>query len=197
MHVAVPRNMTQAAGFYNTYMESDQPVIIIEPLNGYRLRERKPLNTGEFKTPVGVPEVLIEGNDITLVTYGSCVRIAQDAMKLLSKFNVSAELIDVQTLVPFDVNGVIIESLKKTNKIIFFDEDVPGGATSYMMQKVLEDMNGYYYLDAKPETVTANAHRAAYSTDGDYFSNPNEEDVFERVYQVMHQYDPKKYPAVF
>jgi pyruvate/2-oxoglutarate/acetoin dehydrogenase E1 component/TPP-dependent pyruvate/acetoin dehydrogenase alpha subunit len=197
MHVAVPRNMTQAAGFYNTYMESVQPVIIIEPLNGYRLRERKPLNMGEFKTPVGVPEVLIEGNDITLVTYGSCVRIAQDAMKLLSKFNVSAELIDVQTLVPFDVNGVIIESLKKTNKIIFFDEDVPGGATSYMMQKVLEDMNGYYYLDAKPETVTANAHRAAYSTDGDYFSNPNEEDVFERVYQVMHQYDPKKYPAVF
>ncbi len=197
VHVAVPRNMTQAAGFYNTYMESDQPVIIIEPLNGYRLRERKPLNTGEFKTPVGVPEVLVEGSDITLVTYGSCVRIARDAMKLLDKFNVSAELIDVQTLIPFDVNGVIIESLKKTNKIIFFDEDVPGGATSYMMQKVLEDMDGYFYLDAKPETVTANAHRAAYSTDGDYFSNPNEEDVFERVYQVMHEYDPKKYPAVF
>lgn len=197
VHVAVPRNLTQAAGFYNTYLESDQPVIIIEPLNGYRLRERKPVNTGEFKTPVGVPEVLIEGSDITLVTYGSCIRIAQNAIKLLNKFNISCELIDVQTLIPFDINGVIIKSLKKTNKIIFFDEDVPGGATSFMMQKVLEDMDGYHYLDAKPETVTANAHRAAYSTDGDYFSNPNEEDVFERVYKVMHDYNPEKYPAIF
>ncbi len=197
VHVAVPRNMTQAAGFYNTYLESDQPVIIIEPLNGYRLRERKPANIGQFKTPVGIPEVLIEGSDITLVTYGSCIRIAQDAAKLLNGVGISAELIDVQTLIPFDRTGVILESLKKTNKIIFFDEDVPGGATAYMMQKVLEDNNGYRYLDAKPETVTANAHRAAYSTDGDYFSNPNEEDVFERVYSVMHEYNPAKYPAIF
>jgi pyruvate/2-oxoglutarate/acetoin dehydrogenase E1 component/TPP-dependent pyruvate/acetoin dehydrogenase alpha subunit len=197
VHVVVPRNMTQAAGFYNTYLKSDQPVIIIEPLNGYRLRERKPLNIGEFKTAVGIPEVLIEGSDITLVTYGSCIRIAEDAIKLLNKFNISAELIDVQTLIPFDVSGVIVKSLKKTNKIIFFDEDVPGGATSYMIQKVLEDMDGYHYLDTKPETVTANAHRAAYSTDGDYFSNPNEEDVFERVYKVMHEYNPAKYPAIF
>jgi len=197
VHVAVPRNLTQAAGFYNTYLESDQPAIIIEPLNGYRLREKKPVNIGEFKTPVGVPEALIEGSDITLVTYGSCIRIAQDAIKLLNKFSISCELIDVQTLIPFDVNGVIIKSLKKTNKIIFFDEDVPGGATSFMMQKVLENMDGYHYLDAKPETVTANAHRAAYSTDGDYFSNPNEEDVFERVYKVMHEYNPVKYPAIF
>jgi len=197
VHVAVPRNMTQAAGFYNTYLESDQPVIIIEPLNGYRLRERKPVNIGQFKTPVGVPEVLIEGDDITLVTYGSCIRIAQDAIRLLNSVGVSVELIDVQTLIPFDRTGVIIESLKKTNKVIFFDEDVPGGATAYMMQKVVEDMDGYHYLDAKPETVTANAHRAAYSTDGDYFSNPNEEDVFERVYRVMHEYNPAKYPAIF
>ncbi len=197
VHVAVPRNMTQAAGFYNTYLESDQPVIIIEPLNGYRLREKRPSNIGEYKIPVGVPEILEEGTDITLVTYGSCVRIAQSALTLLKKFNVSAELIDVQTLIPFDINGVILESLKKTNKIIFFDEDVLGGATAYMMQKVLEEMGGYYYLDAKPETVTANAHRAAYSTDGDYFSNPNEEDVFERVYRVMHEYNPKKFPAIF
>ena len=197
IHVAVPRNMTQAAGFYNTYMESDQPVLIIEPLNGYRLREKKPDNIGKFKTPVGVPEILQEGTDITLVTYGSCVRIAQNALTQLKKFNVSAELIDVQTLIPFDINGVILESLKKTNKIVFFDEDVPGGATSYMMQKVIEEMGGYFYLDAKPETVTANAHRAAYSTDGDYFSNPNEEDVFERVYRVMHEYNPKKFPAIF
>jgi pyruvate/2-oxoglutarate/acetoin dehydrogenase E1 component/TPP-dependent pyruvate/acetoin dehydrogenase alpha subunit len=197
VHVAVPRNMTQAAGFYNTYLESDQPVIIIEPLNGYRLREKRPVNIGQYKTPVGVPEILEEGTDITLVTYGSCVRIAQNALTLLKNFNVSAELIDVQTLIPFDINGVILESLKKTNKIIFFDEDVPGGATAYMMQKVVEEMGGYYYLDAKPETVTANAHRAAYSTDGDYFSNPNEEDVFERVYRVMHEYDPKRFPAIF
>lgn len=197
VHVAVPRNMTQAAGFYNTYLESDQPVIIIEPLNGYRLKERKPLNIGQFKTPVGIPEILIKGTDITLVTYGSCIRIAQDAINLLEEVGVSCELIDVQTLIPFDRTGVILESLKKTNKIIFFDEDVPGGATAYMMQKVIEDMNGYHYLDAKPETVTANAHRAAYSTDGDYFSNPNEEDVFERAYKVMHEYDPKKYPVIF
>ena len=197
VHVAVPRNMTQAAGFYNTYLESDQPVIIIEPLNGYRLREKRPNNIGEYKSPVGIPEILHEGTDITLVTYGSCVRIAQNALTLLERFNVSAELIDVQTLIPFDINGVILESLKKTNKIIFFDEDVPGGATAFMMQKVIEDMDGYYYLDAEPETVTANAHRAAYSTDGDYFSNPNEEDVFERVYRVMHEYNPKKFPAIF
>jgi pyruvate/2-oxoglutarate/acetoin dehydrogenase E1 component len=189
--------MTQAAGFYNTYLESDQPVIIIEPLNGYRLREKRPSNIGSYKIPVGVPEILNEGNDITLVTYGSCVKIAQNALTLLKAFNVSAELIDVQTLIPFDINGIILESLKKTNKIIFFDEDVPGGATAYMMQKVLEEMGGYYYLDAQPETVTANAHRAAYSTDGDYFSNPNEEDVFERVYRVMHQYNPQRYPAIF
>jgi pyruvate/2-oxoglutarate/acetoin dehydrogenase E1 component/TPP-dependent pyruvate/acetoin dehydrogenase alpha subunit len=197
VHVAVPRNMTQAAGFYNTYLESDQPVIIIEPLNGYRLREKRPVNVGKYKTPVGVPEIIEEGRDITLVTYGSCVRIAQNALTLLKRFNVSAELIDVQTLIPFDVHGVILKSLKKTNKIIFFDEDVPGGATAYMMQKVIEEMEGYFYLDAKPETVTANPHRAAYSTDGDYFSNPNEEDVFERVYRVMHEYNPKKFPAIF
>ncbi len=197
VHVAVPRNMTQAAGFYNTYLESDQPVIIIEPLNGYRLREKKPLNIGNFKTPVGTPEVLIEGNDITLVTYGSCIRIARDAIKLLNNVGVSCELIDVQTLIPFDVSGIVLKSLKKTNKIIFFDEDVPGGATAYMMQKVIEEMDGYQYLDAKPETVTATAHRAAYSTDGDYFSNPNEEDVFEKVYRVMHEYNPAKYPAIF
>ena len=197
VHVAVPRNMTQAAGFYNTYLESDQPVLIIEPLNGYRLREKRPVNIGKYKTPVGVPEILNEGTDITLVTYGSCVRIAQTALTLLKRFNVSAELIDVQTLIPFDVNGIILESLKKTNKIVFFDEDVPGGATAYMMQKVIEDMGGYFYLDAKPETVTAKAHRAAYTTDGDYFSNPNEEDVFERVYRIMHEYNPKKFPAIF
>ena len=197
VHVAVPRNMTQAAGFYNTYLESDQPVLIIEPLNGYRLREKMPENIGEFKTPVGIPEILRPGKDLTLVTYGSCIRIAEDAVSQLSDFGVDVELIDVQTLIPFDLKGVILESLQKTNKIVFFDEDVPGGATTYMMQKVIEAQDGFKYLDMEPITITAKAHRAAYGTDGDYFSNPNAEDVFERVYQLMHNYHPAKFPAIF
>ncbi len=197
VHVAVPHNMTQAAGFYNTYLESDQPVLIIEPLNGYRLREKKPENIGELRTPVGIPEILKEGSDITLVTYGSCVRIAQDAVVQLKEFNISVELIDVQTLIPFDINNIIVTSLSKTNKVLFFDEDVPGGATAYMMQIVVEEQKGYYHLDSEPSTITAKAHRAAYSTDGDYFSNPNAEDVFDGVYNIMHDYNPEKYPKIF
>ncbi len=197
VHIAVPRNMTQAAGFYNTYLESDQPVIIIEPLNGYRIRERKPENIGKFKTPVGVPEILKEGKDITLVTYGSCVRIAQDAVNQLKDFDIDVELIDVQTLIPFDINGVIHESLKKTNKVLFFDEDVPGGATAYMMNKVLEKDKGFFQLDLEPHSLTAEEHRTAYSTDGDYFSNPSVEDVFEKVYGMMNEYNPSKYPSIF
>lgn len=197
VHVAVPRNMTQAAGFYNTYLESDQPVLIIEPLNGYRLRERKPENIGEYRIPVGQPEVISEGTDVTLVTYGSCVRIAEDAVEQLKGFNISVELIDVQTLLPFDTHHSIVESLKKTNKVVFFDEDVPGGATTFMMQKVLEDQKGYFHLDAQPLTITAKAHRAAYSTDGDYFSNPNAEDVFDAIYNLMHEYNPGNYPKIF
>lgn len=197
VNVLVPRNMTQAAGFYNTMIRSDEPALIIEPLNGYRLKEKKPANIGEYTTPVGVPEILQEGPDLTLVTYGSCVRIAQDAAEQLKQFNVDVELIDVQSLLPFDVNHSIVKSLKKTNKIVFFDEDVPGGATSFMMQKVLEDQKGYRYLDAEPLTVTARSHRPAYSTDGDYFSNPNAEDVFEAVYNMMHEYNPAKYPRIF
>ncbi|HEY9114067.1 MAG TPA: thiamine pyrophosphate-dependent enzyme [Bacteroidales bacterium] len=197
VHVAVPRNMTQAAGFYNTYLESDQPVLIIEPLNGYRLREKYPENMGQFKTPVGVPEVLVEGTDVTLVTYGSCVRIAEDAVEQLKGFDISVELIDVQTLIPFDVDKIILNSLKKTNKIIFFDEDVPGGATSFMMQRVIEKQEGFNYLDMDPRTLTAKSHRAAYSTDGDYFSNPNAEDVFDKVYNMMHDYNPVRYPKIF
>jgi pyruvate/2-oxoglutarate/acetoin dehydrogenase E1 component len=197
VHVLVPRGMTQAAGFYNTMMKSDEPALIIEPLNGYRLKERKPENIGEFTVPLGVPEVLNEGHDVTLVTYGSCVRIAEDAVKQLEEFDISVELIDVQTLLPFDKGHKILESLKKTNKIVFFDEDVPGGATSFMMKKVIEDQEGYYYLDSKPLTITGQAHRAAYSTDGDYFSNPNAEDVFEGVYNMMHDYNPRKYPKIF
>jgi len=189
--------MTQAAGFYNLFLESDDPALIIEPLNAYRLKEKMPENLGEFKTPVGIPEIIEEGTDISIVTYGSCVRIAQDAVNQLKEFGISCELIDVQTLLPFDIYHSIVESLKKTNKILFFDEDVPGGATAYMMQQVLEEQKGYFYLDAEPRTVTAKEHRAAYSTDGDYFSNPNAEDVFDAVYNLMHESNPEKYPKIF
>ncbi|MDK2979000.1 MAG: hypothetical protein PWP52_1714, partial [Bacteroidales bacterium] len=171
VYVCVPRNMTQAAGFYNTLMEGEDPALVIEPLNGYRLKEKRPENIGEYKIPLGVPEILNEGNDITLVTYGSCVRIAQDAVQQLKEFDISVELIDVQTLLPFDRKHIIADSVKKTNKVVFFDEDVPGGATAFMMQKVLEDQSAYYYLDAEPRTVTATEHRPAYTSDGDYFSN--------------------------
>ncbi|MBW6460937.1 MAG: hypothetical protein K0B08_10235 [Bacteroidales bacterium] len=197
VHVLVPRNMTQAAGFYNTIIRSDEPALIIEPLNAYRLREPKPMNTGEFTVPLGKPEILKTGTDITVVTYGACVRIAQDAAVQLQEFGIDVELIDVQSLLPFDLDHVITESLKKTSKVLFFDEDVPGGATSYMMQKVLEEQGGYYYLDAQPRTLTAHAHRPAYSTDGDYFSNPNAEDVFDSVYNMMHEVNPVKYPKIF
>jgi pyruvate/2-oxoglutarate/acetoin dehydrogenase E1 component/TPP-dependent pyruvate/acetoin dehydrogenase alpha subunit len=197
VYVLVPRDMTRAAGFYNTMLKSDEPALIIEPLNGYRLREKKPLNIGEFCIPVGIPEIIEQGNDVTLVTYGSCVRVAQDAAAQLRDFKISVELIDVQSLEPFDINHSITESLKKTNKIVFFDEDVPGGATAYMMQKVLEGQKGFNYLDSEPRTVTAQAHRAAYGTDGDYFSNPNAEDVFDCIYNMMHDYNPVKYPKIF
>ncbi len=197
VHVLVPRNMTQAAGFYNTMLQSDDPALIIEPLNAYRLKEKLPSNIGEFTVLPGKPEVMSEGTDVTLVTYGSCVRIAQDAIAQLRDFNISVELIDVQSLLPFDLDHSIVESLKKTNKIVFFDEDVPGGATAFMMQKVLEEQQGYRYLDAEPATVTAKDHRAAYSTDGDYFSNPNAEDVFEKIYLMMHEYNPAAYTKIF
>ncbi|MCB9015336.1 MAG: transketolase [Lentimicrobiaceae bacterium] len=195
--VLVPRNMTQAAGFYNTMMASDEPAIIIEPLNAYRLREKRPSNLGEFKMKPGIPEIIRGGTDVTIVTYGSCVRIAEDAVDQLENFGISAELIDVQSLIPFDIHHDIVKSLKKTNKIVFFDEDVPGGATAYMLQKVMEEQEGYKYLDAAPTTITAKAHRAAYSTDGDYFSNPNAEDVFDAVYNIMHEYAPQKFPKIF
>ena len=197
INVLVPRNMTQAAGFYNTILQSDDPALIIEPLNGYRLKEKLPENIGEYRVPIGIPEILTEGTDITVVTYGSCVRIALDAIKQLKEYNISCELIDAQSLLPFDIKHIIVESLKKTNKILFFDEDVPGGATAYMMQQVLEEEKGFHYLDLEPKTLTAQSHRAAYSTDGDYFSNPNAEDVFDAVYTMMQEYKPMKYPALY
>jgi pyruvate/2-oxoglutarate/acetoin dehydrogenase E1 component/TPP-dependent pyruvate/acetoin dehydrogenase alpha subunit len=197
VNVLVPRNMTQAAGFYNTMLASDEPALVIEPLNAYRLREKLPSNIGEYRVPVGKPEVLKTGKDITVVTYGSCVRIAEDAAEQLKDFSIDVELIDVQSLLPFDIDHIIVDSLRKTNKVLFFDEDVPGGATAFMMQKVLEDQKGYFYLDAEPRTLTGHAHRAAYSTDGDYFSNPNAEDVFDAVYNIMHDMNPGMYPKIF
>jgi pyruvate/2-oxoglutarate/acetoin dehydrogenase E1 component len=197
VHVQVPRNMTQAAGFYNTMLASDEPALIIEPLNGYRLREPRPGNIGEFRVPLGVPEILEQGTDVTLVTYGSCVRIAQDAVEQLKEYGISVELIDVQSLLPFDLHHTIASSVAKTNKVVFFDEDVPGGATAFMMQQVLEVQKAFHFLDAAPVTITAQEHRAAYSSDGDYFSNPNAEDVFDTIYNIMHEYNPSRYPKIF
>lgn len=197
IYVCVPRDMTRAAGFYNTLMQGEDPALVIEPLNGYRLRERRPENMGEFYLPLGVPEVLREGSDVTLVTYGSCVRIAIEAVEQLAQIGVSVELIDVQTLLPFDVNHLILGSIKKTSRIVFFDEDVPGGATAFMMQKVLEEQGAYFHLDSRPVTVTAREHRPAYGTDGDYFSNPNAEDVYEAIYALMSETAPDKFPAIY
>ncbi|MDD3876283.1 MAG: thiamine pyrophosphate-dependent enzyme [Bacteroidales bacterium] len=195
--VLVPRNMTQAAGFYNTVLAADVPALIVEPLNAYRLKEKLPENVGQFRVPVGVPEIIENGSDVTIVTYGSCVRIAQDAVSQLREFDISCELIDVQSLLPFDKNASILKSLQKTNKLILFDEDVPGGATAFMMREILEVQGGFNFLDASPKTVTAKEHRPAYATDGDYFSNPNAEDLFEAVYEMMHEYNPVKYPEIF
>ena len=197
MIVAVPRNMTQAAGMYNTLLQTDETALVIEPLNGYRLREISPENIGEYTVPLGQPDVLSKGTDITIVTYGSCVRIAQEAVEQLKDFKINAELIDVQTLMPFDDSRTILESIKKTNRVLFFDEDFPGGATAYMMQKVVEEHGGYQYLDSPPATLTATEHRPAYGTDGDYFSNPSAEDVFEKVYAMMHETNPAKYPKLY
>lgn len=185
IYLCVPRNFVQAAGMYNTLLKSDDPAIVVECLNGYRLKETLPNNIAEFTIPLGVPEVLNEGNDITIVTYGSCVRVALEALETLKKIGVSVELIDVQTLMPFDLEHRIVESVKKTSRIIFLDEDVPGGATGFMMQEVLEVQGGYKYLDCQPRTLTAKAHRPPYGSDGDYFSKPNAEDVVEMVMAVL------------
>jgi pyruvate/2-oxoglutarate/acetoin dehydrogenase E1 component len=194
MHVLVPRDMTRAAGFYNTMIQSDEPALIIECLNGYRLKEKLPSNIDRFTIPVGVPEVLNEGTDVTIVTYGSCVRIAQESIVMLDEKGISVELIDVQSLLPFDINHSIVESIKKTNRVVFMDEDVKGGATAFMMQKVLEEQGGYRYLDGEPKTLTSQDHRPAYGTDGDYFSKSNAEELFDVVYTLMNESNPSRYP---
>ena len=194
MHVLVPRNMTQAAGFYNTMLKSDEPSLIIEPLNAYRSKEKMPKNIGLFSVPIGVPEIIQEGTDITLVTYGSCVKVAQDSAKQLAELGISIEIIDVQSLLPFDTENRIVESVKKTGRVLFLDEDVPGGGTAYMLQKVLEEQKGYYYLDEMPVTLSAKEHRPAYGSDGDYFSKPNADDITLAAYTLMNQSNPTDFP---
>jgi pyruvate/2-oxoglutarate/acetoin dehydrogenase E1 component/TPP-dependent pyruvate/acetoin dehydrogenase alpha subunit len=193
VYVCVPRDMTRAAGFYNTLMEGQDPAVVIEPLNGYRLRERLPDNIGHYKLALGVPEIMSEGTDITIVSYGSTIKVAAETVKQLTLHGISAELIDVQTLVPFDITGTIVNSLKKTGRILFLDEDVPGGTTAYMMQQVIETQGGWQYLDSEPSTLAAKEHRPAYTTDGDYFSKPSAEDIFDKVYGMMHEAMPAKY----
>jgi pyruvate/2-oxoglutarate/acetoin dehydrogenase E1 component/TPP-dependent pyruvate/acetoin dehydrogenase alpha subunit len=196
IHVLVPRDMTRAAGFYNTILKSDEPAIIVEVLNGYRVKERLPDNIAEFAVPLGVPEVIREGGDVTVVTYGACCRVALDAAQKLSGAGIEVEIVDVQSLLPFDIHGRILESLKKTNRILFLDEDVPGGATAYMLQEAIEKQGGYFHLDSPARTLSGKAHRPAYGSDGDYWSKPNAETVFDAVYEMMHEVDPDRYPVI-
>jgi pyruvate/2-oxoglutarate/acetoin dehydrogenase E1 component/TPP-dependent pyruvate/acetoin dehydrogenase alpha subunit len=197
MLILVPRNMVQAVGFYNTLLASDEPGVVVEVLNGYRLKEKLPDNIEEFTVPVGVPEVLREGGDLTVITYGPLCRIANEAANVLSELGVQIELIDVQSLMPFDLHGRIVESIKKTNRVLFLDEDVPGGTTAFMMQEVLESQGGYQWLDSAPRTLSGKAHRPAYGTDGNYWSKPNAEDVIYTVYEMMREVHPLKYPQIF
>ncbi|AEH02680.1 thiamine pyrophosphate-dependent enzyme [Lacinutrix sp. 5H-3-7-4] len=196
IHVLVPRNMTKAAGFYNTLLESDEPALIVECLNGYRLKEKKPSNFGEFKTPIGVVETIKEGNDITLLSYGSTLRIVEEVAKELQQVGIDVEVIDAQSLLPFDINHDVVKSLEKTNRLMVIDEDVPGGASAYLLDQVLNKQNGYQFLDSAPKTLTAKAHRPAYGSDGDYFSKPSAEDIFEAIYAVMHEANPKDFPKL-
>jgi pyruvate/2-oxoglutarate/acetoin dehydrogenase E1 component/TPP-dependent pyruvate/acetoin dehydrogenase alpha subunit len=197
MHILTPRNMTQAAGFYNTLFQSDEPALMIECLNAYRLKEKMPINLGDFRLPLGVPEILLKGNDITVITYGACCRVALEASLYLQEVGIEVELIDVQTLLPFDVNHTLVESLRKTNRVLFLDEDLPGGASAYMMQQVLEVQGGYYYLDSRPQTLTAKDHRTAYGSDGDYFCKPSADDVFEKIYGMMAEIEPSRFPKLY
>ncbi|MDX1602106.1 MAG: thiamine pyrophosphate-dependent enzyme [Salinimicrobium sediminis] len=196
IHVLVPRNMTKAAGFYNTLLESDEPALVIESLNGYRLKEKMPNNLGEFKTALGVVETLKVGADITLVSYGSTLRLVEQAARELLEVGIDAEVIDVQSLLPFDLNHDIVESVAKTNRLLVIDEDVPGGASAFIIQKVMEEQDAWKYLDSKPQTLTAKDHRPAYGTDGDYFSKPSVEDIFEKVYEIMNEAEPDKFPQL-
>ena len=197
IHVLVPRNMTKAAGFYNALLQTDEPALVIECLNGYRLKEKMPTNLGEFKTPIGVVETIKEGKDITLVSYGSTLRLVEQAAKELLEIGIDCEIIDIQSLLPFDVNHDIVKSIAKTNRLLIIDEDVPGGASAYILQQIIEVQNGYKHLDSAPQTLAAKAHRPAYGTDGDYFSKPSVEDIYEKVYAIMSEVNPSKYNSLY
>jgi pyruvate/2-oxoglutarate/acetoin dehydrogenase E1 component len=189
--------MTKAAGFYNTLLESDEPALVIECLNGYRLKEKMPLNLGGFKTPIGITETIRKGSDITIVSYGSTLRLVEQAAKELQEIGISCEIIDTQSLLPFDINHDIKKSLMETNRLLVVDEDVPGGASAFILQQILDVQNGYDYLDSKPQTLASKAHRPAYGTDGDYFSKPSAEDIYEKVYAMMNEVNPTEYPSLY
>lgn len=197
IHVLVPRNMTKAAGFYNTLLETDEPALLIECLNGYRLKEKMPTNLTEFKTPIGVVETLKEGSDITIVSYGSTLRLVEQAAKELLESGIDVEIIDIQSLLPFDINHDIVKSVAKTNRLLVVDEDVPGGASAFILQQIIDEQKAYKHLDSQPETLAAKAHRPAYGTDGDYFSKPSVEDIYEKAYEMMHESNPAKYPSLY
>ena len=196
IHVLVPRNMTKAAGFYNTLLQSDEPALVVECLNGYRLKEKLPSNIGEFKTPIGVVETLKEGEDITLVSYGSTLRLVMEASRELLEVGINTEVIDVQSLLPLDINHDIVKSIAKTNRVLIIDEDVEGGASAYILNEILNKQNAFEHLDSQPKTLASKPHRPAYGTDGDYFSKPSTEDIFETVYTIMHELNPTNYPAL-
>ncbi|EGD33236.1 transketolase [Capnocytophaga sp. oral taxon 338 str. F0234] len=197
VYFLVPRNMTKAAGFYNTLLQGNQPAFVVECLNGYRIKERMPSNLGEFTTPIGVVEKIREGRDITVVSYGSTLRIVEQVAKELDKVDISIEIIDVQSLIPFDINHDTVKSVQKTNNLLIVDEDVEGGASAYLLQEIVDKQNAYRYLDSKPQTLTSKSHRPAYASDGDYFSKPNAEDIYEKIYEIMNEINPVKYPKIF
>ena len=197
IHVCVPRNMTKAAGFYNTLMAADEPALVIEPLNGYRSKERMPSNLGLFREPLGIPDIVRQGKDLTLVSYGSTFNLCEIAAETLAQMGIEITLIDVQTLLPFDVNHLIVDSLKETNRLLIVDEDVSSGATGFMLDKILVEQNGYYHLDEEPATLSAKDHRPAYGTDGDYFSKPSIDDIVEKIYGMMQKTNPAAFPSIY
>jgi pyruvate/2-oxoglutarate/acetoin dehydrogenase E1 component len=197
IHVCVPRNMTKAAGFYNTLLQADEPALVIEPLNGYRTKERMPINFGTFTEALGMPEIVKEGKDLTLVSYGSTFNLCEVAAQQLEHMGISVELIDVQTLLPFDIEHMISDSLAKTNRLLIVDEDVSSGATGFMLDNILVEQKGYYHLDSAPETLSSKDHRPAYGSDGDYFSKPSIDDIIEKVYAMMHEAEPARYPSLY
>jgi len=196
MYILVPRNMTKAAGFYNTLMKGNEPALLIESLNGYRLKEPRPDNLGELCTPIGVVEVIKPGTDITLLSYGSTLRLVLQTARELKEVGIDAEVIDAQSLLPFDRGHDVLKSVQKTNRLLIIDEDVPGRCSAYLMHEIMEKQGAYAYLDSAPQTLTAAAHRPAYATDGDYFSKPNTEDIFEKVYAIMRESDPVNFPKL-